>query len=416
MAADHALSEALPAKNDASTEDDSATVGDSTTDDSATMGDSATDDDCSANETKEATRAAAPAQSQDDDETTLDGGEMDAPGDESSASIEPELLSVKEIREFRSVNRWQAPLAIGLSWLLIIAFFGGLAAFHPWWLLLIGAPILGALQNRLTTLLHDAMHRALYPKPKVSDFLGKWFCSYPVGNFFHTNVIMHRNHHLEFGRRRDPNVLAYTVSRETFLKRDLPRAVFGVHLFSALLNFNQKLANRFRFSEDEAAIDDPERKLKSEALRKDYVRLPIVQLILVAAFFVAGIWWGYLYWVVVRLTWCTAFNQVRLFVEHHSDISDATPTLANTAEPVLVNTAVSALERFFIAPLHFNLHGTHHIAPSVPYYQLPRLTEIIRQRGLRYCLSRRGYTAYVLGFENFAEEEAKLLPIDRSAS
>jgi fatty acid desaturase len=113
------------------------------------------------------------------------------------------------------------------------------------------------------------------------------------------------------------------------------------------------------------------------------------------------------YWVVCRITVCSAFNQIRLFVEHHSDVSDASP--------ILVNVRSNPIERFFIAPLNFNFHGAHHVAPYVPYYELPVLTEFLKEKGAIYFVDRRSYMSTLLGHENTKGAETKLSRVDWEA-
>jgi len=313
-----------------------------------------------------------------------------------------ELISSKELKAFRNVNKWRAPLSIFLSWVYLVILLTGIYFYHDLWVLLVISPVLGALQNRLTVLLHDSMHRSLYPVNKVNDFLGKWFCAYPIGNFFHINLIMHANHHQVFGKQSDPNVLTYTVDKHTFIFKDLLKSFFGINILGAFFNFSQKISNKFRFSESQSAIDNAERKLRSDALKKDYLRLIPVQFLLVSTSVYFDVFWMYVYWVLVRVTWCTAFNSIRLFTEHHSDVSDA--------NPILVNTYAGWIERFFIAPLNFHLHGTHHVAPFIPFYQLKELSELIEDRQIPYYIKRNSYLGYLLGNENSSQLEAAVLP------
>lgn len=321
-------------------------------------------------------------------------------------------ITLTELHQWRRISSTRAIRDIAATWLMITCIVAGLLLIandlSHWWLWLAASPIIGGLQNRLTTLLHDAMHRTLHPTKSTSDFIGRWFCGYPVGNFFFINMIMHKHHHQQFAGQKDPNVLAYTVNKETFLKADLIRSFFLINLLSALLNFNQKLANKFRYSEKESAIEDPERFLKAEAAKKDYLRLILLHTTLLGLCVASGVWYLYIYWVLVRITWCSAFNSIRLFTEHHSDISDASPILANNLKPGFVGW----LERFFIAPLNFNLHGTHHVAPFVPYYLLPALTDHLQQYDEDYFIVRRGYFAYLLNAKSYAEDEQKLSAVE----
>lgn len=324
--------------------------------------------------------------------------------------IENNKVNMAAMSEYRNVLTWRPLVDIIISYLGAFILLLCVAWQSSWVLAVVLSPVVGAFQNRLTVLLHDGVHRSLNSNRNINDWISQWLVAFPIGNFFNINVVMHRNHHNEFGKKRDPNVMAYTKSHRSFLFGDLPRALFMLNIVSAVLNFNQKISNIFRYSEKELAVDDPERNLKKEALKKDYIGLFLVQGALASFFYLIGYWWLYLYWVVCRVTWCTAYNSIRLFVEHHSDVSDEEPILANTADQTKSERRwIDCLERFFIAPLNFNLHGTHHLAPFIPYHQLEKLTEDFRKEGGdKMLISRRSYILYALGYESTKDQELEL--------
>jgi fatty acid desaturase len=61
----------------------------------------------------------------------------------------------------------------------------------------------------------------------------------------------------------------------------------------------------------------------------------------------------------------------------HACLEPSRDTLRNTR-----TTRAGWLARAFVAPIRVNYHIEHHLMASVPYFRLPQLHALLRERGL----------------------------------
>jgi fatty acid desaturase len=64
------------------------------------------------------------------------------------------------------------------------------------------------------------------------------------------------------------------------------------------------------------------------------------------------------------------------------------------ADPLLNTrtTRITWWERILLAPNHVNYHLEHHLLMTVPHYNLPRMHDLLKQRGaLDHALIAHGY-------------------------
>jgi len=94
----------------------------------------------------------------------------------------------------------------------------------------------------------------------------------------------------------------------------------------------------------------------------------------------------YLLWVAAWFTTYSLVTRLRAIAEHNM-VPDRDDEMRNTR-----TTLASWWERLFIAPNHVNYHLEHHLLMSVPFYNLPRMHRMLRDRGvLDGALLSHGY-------------------------
>ncbi|HEY2383307.1 MAG TPA: fatty acid desaturase family protein [Terriglobia bacterium] len=238
--------------------------------------------------------------------------------------------------------------------------------------------IIGGRQNALATLAHEGWHGLLFRSRRANHAIAAWFYAYPLGILYYHDRERHLRHHREVGHDYDPDWINYTSrDRETpaRLLAYLASLLFGRLLFSTLLS----VAKRGR----------PRITIESANVPSELWRVAVSQGVLFGAMTAAtGQWWVYpLLWLLPLATFAGFFANFRALIEHVVVCDDATP------EDRLRDIHAGPLERFFVAPSHFNYHALHHAHPSVPHYNLPRGKEAYLQRfGLYPFTVRPGYT------------------------
>jgi fatty acid desaturase len=98
--------------------------------------------------------------------------------------------------------------------------------------------------------------------------------------------------------------------------------------------------------------------------------------LLLAAFWISGQAWLYGVWVLAYITPFPLFIRIRSMAEH-ACLESGTDVLRNTR-----TTQAGVIARVCVAPIRVNFHIEHHLMASVPYFRLPKLHALLRQRGI----------------------------------
>jgi fatty acid desaturase len=67
---------------------------------------------------------------------------------------------------------------------------------------------------------------------------------------------------------------------------------------------------------------------------------------------------------------------------------------SNEDRRVVRSVEANWFERFVMAPIYVEYHYEHHLLPNLPYYNAPRLRELLVSKGARIPLVK-GYAAFI---------------------
>jgi fatty acid desaturase len=238
--------------------------------------------------------------------------------------------------------------------------------------------VIGARQNALATLAHEGWHSLLFPSRRLNHIVAGWFYAYPIGILYHHDRERHLRHHREVGHDCDPDWINYTSrDRETSgrLLAYLASLLCGRLLFSTLFSFARR--------------GGPRIGVETTGVLGELSRVILCQAFLFSVMtFATGHWWTYpLLWMLPLATFAGFFANFRALIEHVAVRDDVAP------EDRLRDIEARWIERFFIAPSHFNYHALHHAHPSLPHYNLPSGKEAYLQRfGIYPFRVHPGYT------------------------
>jgi fatty acid desaturase len=246
--------------------------------------------------------------------------------------------------------------------------------------------VIGGRQNALATLAHEGWHGVIFPSRRLNHTVGAWLYSYPLGILYYHDRDRHLRHHRDVGHDDDPDWINYTTRGRESRGRVLgylASLLFGRLLFSTLLSFVTKGRPRIGVEPKE---DRP--RVLGELLRVLLCQAALFALMTLAS----QRWWSYpLLWMLPLATFAGFFANFRALIEHVSTRDDVLP------DERLRDIEAGAIERFFIAPSHFNYHALHHAHPSIPHYNLPLGKEEYKEQFGRYPFTvRQGYTKALL--------------------
>lgn len=290
---------------------------------------------------------------------------------------------IRSLTERSDAAGWWALLS---TWAGIGAIFSMLALWPNALTFLLAVILLGGRQLALAIVAHEAAHRTLFKTRALNDTLGDWFGARLIWNDVARYRAHHRRHHAHTGTDADPDmslVRPFPTTRRSLIKkclRDLSGQT-GLRRMAA-----QFLMDIGVFEYTVAA--EVERRPRAGRSVLDYARegvrnmsgFVLAQLALAAVLAAFGHAWMYGAWALAYLTTFSLYIRIRSMAEHACTAIGDDP-LRNTR-----TTRAGWLARMTVAPMHVNFHREHHLMASVPWYRLPRLHRLLRERGLAEAL------------------------------
>ena len=241
--------------------------------------------------------------------------------------------------------------------------------------------IIGGKQLACAILMHDASHFSILRNKKWNDRVGQWLGAYPIFNNILDYRPYHRTHHLNTGLEEDPDLFltrGYPTTKKSMARkffRDLTGQT-GIKAFVGLMLI------KLGYLEYNLGNKVIRKSQKHRTWKAFFVRLheqftyPIIaNAILFSLLYILASGWLYLLWFGAYLTTFQFCLRIRSIAEH-SIVEDAEDPILNTR-----TTYANFLEQMLFAPFHVNYHVEHHIMMGVPFYNLPKMHEIIKAKG-----------------------------------
>ncbi|GGC48997.1 fatty acid desaturase family protein [Chelatococcus reniformis] len=275
-----------------------------------------------------------------------------------------DLMSEAELAEVRTRSGWKGPALIAHAWALILGSVAMVALWPNPLTFIVAVGIIGSRQLGLAILMHDGAHGSLANGARLNLWLSQWLCAYPVFSETRAYRAYHLQHHARTQQDDDPDLVL--------------SAPFPITPVSYRRKFWRDISGQTGFSQRKAQLLNalgegamPWRQRLARFWGKLGPQL-VVNLVLLAGFSAAGVWWAYpLLWLLPLLTWMMVITRIRNIAEH-AVVPDNDDPLRNTR-----TTRANVLERLFIAPYYVNYHLEHHLMMYVPCYNLRRVHEIL---------------------------------------
>ena len=245
---------------------------------------------------------------------------------------------------------------------VIVAAFALLALSDSAWGAVLAFVLIGNRQYAMSILAHDGKHGNLFGDRRWNDRFTILALCLPIGVDFHGEWANHRAHHRHLGSEDDPDRRLYVMAN----KSTRPRFLL---FLSAAATFVDSLTR---------ATHSGMRKGKPRpsplALLADRWPTLVAQALILAAITAFLPWWYYgVFWIAPIYFLMFVPHKLRMFCEHGQ------PILPDQAadDQRLITYLPAFAERALLSPMNNNFHAEHHLWPSVPYYNLPRLHRLI---------------------------------------
>jgi fatty acid desaturase len=292
-----------------------------------------------------------------------------------------QFLTADELQELKRSSD-----AVGTAMLAgiwgVIALTLAIVAIYPHPLVVIAALlILGGRQLALAVAMHEAAHNSLFQSRRLNDWCGQWLSAYPVWQ----DMLRYRKHHLSHhrytGTEQDPDLKlasGFPVSRSSFFRKVL-RDISGVTGAKVMLGSLLMLSGMMRYDvSGNVQMIDQSGLSRFQRMQTAWqgLRGPLLmQVVLIAICWACGATWLYAVWLGAWFTAYQLFLRIRSISEH-AMTPDPYDSLNNAR-----TTTARWWERLFYAPLNVNYHLEHHMLVATPQYKLPRLHQLLRERG-----------------------------------
>lgn len=276
-----------------------------------------------------------------------------------------------EFREqLRCIPSWRNAASVLGLYVQTAAIIWAAVALGPWsW-----PPaviLMGRAHAQFASLMHEAAHRLLFANRTANDLVGRWLLGYPAFTSTDAYRRVHMAHHREEFGPDEPDIplyIGYPIPKDSF-RRKLVRDATG--------RTGWKL-----FKAQVAGFRSPNRKVRTTLLK-----IFAVQAALLAVAVAAGHWWVYpVLWVLPYFTVWRVINRLRSIAEHGG--MQRSKDRRETTHSVRQHAGA----RFLLVPYRIGWHLAHHVDSGVPFRNLPRFHQALRDAG--YVTDELEYPSY----------------------
>ena len=280
-----------------------------------------------------------------------------------------DLLSKEELKVIRKKRDWINVVSISLNWLQIIAAMALFFYFPNVLTFLLSVVVIGSRQFALAVLAHDGAHNLLFFNEKINDFASQWFCAFPLFSDNRPYRPYHLAHHRFTESENDPDLslsAPFPITKASF-RRKVIRDLTGQTGFR-----RYSIALKSIFSSEADNFAGRIKKISDKISGFFISNLVIFSLIAIFSH------WSiyFLLWWIPAFTYYSLIVRIRNIAEH--SVTPGDTNLNNTR-----TTKASLLTRYLLVPHHVNFHLEHHLFTNCPWYNLPKVHEMLKGEPLR---------------------------------
>lgn len=291
--------------------------------------------------------------------------------------------TIKALHQRSDMHGWFGIIACWVAIAALLAIAEIAISAWTWWsipvlltaMLFIGGRILG-----LAILSHEGAHRTLFATQSINDPVTNWLCSAPVFLDLIKYRRHHAQHHVHTGTEKDvdlPLTEGFPTTRISLLRKFL-RDLTGQTGLKSLIGFSMMNAELIEWNVTGVVKNIPRNGRSNMAYLVSFLqnsrRTLIFHTLFFAFLFSVNLAELFLVWWAAYLFTYPICIRIRSMAEH---------AMTERTSDMLKNTRTTKagwITRALFAPCHVNLHIEHHALVSVPYWQLPKLHKLMRDK------------------------------------
>ncbi|MFZ5723648.1 MAG: fatty acid desaturase family protein [Pseudomonadota bacterium] len=277
--------------------------------------------------------------------------------------------------------------AVAFTWTVIagtlamLAWASQLALAYAIPLFVLGFVVLGGRHLALAILMHEAAHATLFRTKWLNDVFADWVCAKPIWNDVMKYRAHHFVHHTKTGQPEDTDLSLVTglpCSRRS-LWRKFARDLVGITGLKFLLGRTMMDAGLIKWTvaNDIQWLPQDGRRWFDYPLTllRNSTRMLVANGVIFGLCWLSGYPWLFACWLLSYITPFPLFLRIRSMAEHAC--TEQSPDMFRNTR----STRAGFLARMTVAPIHVNYHIEHHVMASVPYFRLPLMHRLLRERG-----------------------------------
>ena len=290
-------------------------------------------------------------------------------------------LSKDEIASLLSRSDIKALGELVFTWGVIITVIAIAIVWPNPFTIFLAWVIVGARQLALAILMHDFSHYAMFRSKALNQWVGQWLAAYPIFLDLEKYRSYHLRHHSHTGSDKDPDMPLVDLypSSSKSMTRKFARDIFGlsgVKSYLGIILMNMGLLE-YELGGGVKWIEPKPSLRKRIVLLSQNLGGPIlVNLMIFAIFWVIGKPLFFLLWFIPMFTSTMFFLRIRSIAEH-----GVTPDRRNPMQNTRT-TMAQWWQKLLFAPHNVHYHLEHHLLMTVPSYNLPRMHQLLNEKGL----------------------------------
>lgn len=286
-------------------------------------------------------------------------------GGESERALRRKWVDPESLAEYsrRRPSRWL--LAAGFDWAVMLLTMLLCNLYPQPWVWLLGIVVIGTRQHALGILAHDAAHFLVTRSKPWNAILGNALAGYPMTYPVQGYRTNHLEHHRHLETERDPEQATvnlypaewnFPMSKPRLLMLMI-RDLIGGSLLPLMA------LSRYLWT------------MKTSAVPHVLAIVALHGAAFTAALLTGYLWTYLLLWVVPMFTTTLLCFRIRTCAEHSGIHPPQMRYRFRDVDTLAVTrtTYYPLLTRFLFGPHNISYHLEHHMFPSVPFFNLPRL-------------------------------------------
>ena len=301
-------------------------------------------------------------------------------------SLNPELL-----RPLFKLNPIKHSVAIVYNWGVILTAAYLAANYLNIFTYFLAIIVIGARMHALAVLMHDASHYRFIKNRYWNDLITNVTTMYPLFLTVEKYRINHLAHHKHLNTEEDPDWVSKLPKKEFQFPKTRQAFILGILSYFLLVQ-GVKDAIWFVTRFNVLGTNKHPTKKQSSKQHSKWWQL-LFYGILITTLSICSLWkFFFLFWIIPYFSTFLMFQYIRSVSEHFGDLEY--DHLLSSSRTVTTNV----IEQFLIAPHNVNYHIEHHLYPGVPYYNLPKLHQLLLETPIyqKHAHVTKGYMSGVL--------------------